>query len=267
MRGTRVAGANTTRGLISAEHVWACAGAIGTAALLQRSGVGRGIGTALAMHPTVKLAALFDGQIDAADDVAVHQVRPPTPGVSFGGSVSRPGYVALALADDWTHNRELAERWAEIGVYYAAIAPEGRGRVVAIPGLRDPLVTFGLTRRDMQRLGAGLADLARLLFAAGAVSVHPSVRDGGSVTSASDAARIARTVTRARASVMSVHLFSTVPIGEDPARCPVDSYGVVRGVGGLRVNDASLLPDAPGVNPQGTIMALAARNVARFLAQ
>jgi choline dehydrogenase-like flavoprotein len=32
------------------------------------------------------------------------------------------------------------------------------------------------------------------------------------------------------------------------------------------VNDASLLPDAPGVNPQGTIMAIAARNSDHFLA-
>ena len=66
-------------------------------------------------------------------------------------------------------------------------------------------------------------------------------------------------------SLMTVHLCSTAPIGEDPARCPVDSYGAVRGVRGLRVNDASLLPAAPGINPQGTVMAIAARNVARFL--
>jgi choline dehydrogenase-like flavoprotein len=31
------------------------------------------------------------------------------------------------------------------------------------------------------------------------------------------------------------------------------------------VNDASLLPDAPGVNPQGSVMAVAIRNARRFL--
>ncbi len=31
------------------------------------------------------------------------------------------------------------------------------------------------------------------------------------------------------------------------------------------VNDSSLLPDAPGVNPQATVMALAIRNTRRFL--
>jgi choline dehydrogenase-like flavoprotein len=55
-------------------------------------------------------------------------------------------------------------------------------------------------------------------------------------------------------------------MGEDRTRCVADSYGRVHGVTALRVNDASLLPNAPGINPQGTIMAIAARNCAEFLA-
>jgi choline dehydrogenase-like flavoprotein len=266
LRDGRAAGARTAHGLVTAEHVWVCGGAIETAALLQRSGVRGPVGAALKMHPTAKLTARFDEPLDAAADVAVHQVKPPTAGVSLGGSVSRPGYVALALADDWPHNRADAGHWREMGVYYAAIQPEGRGRVLAVPGLRDPLVTFALTRADMRRLAAGLVDLARLLFAAGARAVYPSLRGGGVITSPDEVGRIPKLVTRAGTSLMTVHLFSTAPLGEDPARCPVDSYGVVRGVRNLRVNDASLLPDAPGVNPQGTVMALAARNVAHHLA-
>jgi choline dehydrogenase-like flavoprotein len=72
--------------------------------------------------------------------------------------------------------------------------------------------------------------------------------------------------TRTRTNVMSVHLTSTVRIGENRNRAGSDSFGRVWGVRNLRVNDASLLPDAPGVNPQGTIMAIAARNSDHFLA-
>ena len=64
---------------------------------------------------------------------------------------------------------------------------------------------------------------------------------------------------------MTVHLTGTVPMGERPGRGGVDSFGNVRTVGNLVVNDGSLLPSAPGVNPQGTIMAVAHRNVARML--
>jgi choline dehydrogenase-like flavoprotein len=38
----------------------------------------------------------------------------------------------------------------------------------------------------------------------------------------------------------------------------------VHGHQGLYVNDASMLPDSPGVNPQGTVMALARRNALAF---
>jgi choline dehydrogenase-like flavoprotein len=71
---------------------------------------------------------------------------------------------------------------------------------------------------------------------------------------------------RASANLMTVHLTSTVRMGEDRSRAAADSFGSVWGFGNLRVNDASLLPDAPGVNPQAAIMTIAARNADHFLA-
>jgi choline dehydrogenase-like flavoprotein len=41
----------------------------------------------------------------------------------------------------------------------------------------------------------------------------------------------------------------------------------VWGYRNLRVNDGSLIPDAPGVNPQAAIMAIATRNCDQFLAE
>ena len=65
--------------------------------------------------------------------------------------------------------------------------------------------------------------------------------------------------------LMTIHLFSSCPMGENRSKCAVDSFGRVHSVANLHVNDASILCGAPGVNPQGTIMALARRNVLRFL--
>jgi choline dehydrogenase-like flavoprotein len=66
---------------------------------------------------------------------------------------------------------------------------------------------------------------------------------------------------------MTVHLTSTVRMGEDRSRTGSDSFGRVWGTPNLRVNDGSLLPDAPGVNPQAAIMAIAARNADHFLSE
>ncbi|MEJ7721494.1 MAG: GMC oxidoreductase [Ilumatobacteraceae bacterium] len=77
------------------------------------------------------------------------------------------------------------------------------------------------------------------------------------MSSRSDVADQQRQFSATRATVMSVHLCSTVPLGGTrSARRGTDEWGAVPGVGNVTVNDASLLPDAPGVNPQATVMAL-----------
>ncbi|HEY6760220.1 MAG TPA: GMC family oxidoreductase N-terminal domain-containing protein [Baekduia sp.] len=262
--GALAVGAAGERIRVDAEQVWVCGGAIATAALLQRSGVRRA-GRTLSMHPTVKAVARFAEPLGAAEDVPVHQVKEFGADLSFGGSASRPGYLALALADDWATGRALMREPDRMAVYYAAIRPSGGGVVKALPGVRDPFVGFRLSRRDLRLLASGLARLAHLLLAAGAESVHPALPGGRPLRRAGDVAQLPA-VLRRDAKLMTVHLFSSAPLGEDRAKCVTDSYGRVHGVDALRVNDASLLPSAPGINPQGTIMALAARNVAEHLA-
>ena len=65
-------------------------------------------------------------------------------------------------------------------------------------------------------------------------------------------------------SLTTVHAFSSCPMGERIERCATDSFGQVFRFDNLYINDASLLPDSPGVNPQGTVMAFARRNAKRF---
>jgi len=266
MRGNRALGVLTTQGKIDAEHVWVCAGAIGTSALLRRSGIRRNVGATLRLHPMVKAAARFDEPINPGFEVPVHQVKPSGTELSFGGSASRPGLVALALADNWPQNRKVAEQWEQLALYYASARPEGHGRVYPLRRFTEPLVRFDLSDRDVHVLAEALGRLVRLLFAGGATAVYPSVQSVPALDSVSKVDDLVRAVNRHNLSVMTVHLFSTAPMGEDRGRCAVDSFGRVHGTANLHVNDASLLPDGPGVNPQGTIMAVAARNVAAFLA-
>jgi choline dehydrogenase-like flavoprotein len=271
MTGANAQRATTTltdgrRGSIRFRHVFVCGGAIQSPALLQRSHIAGHIGRSLAVHPTVKLAARFADELNVPDDVPVHQVKEFAPDLSFGGSASQPGLVALALSDQWRTFSRAVTDWRRISVYYAAITSEGRGRVRAVRGLRDPIVTYGLTRRDRAMLGSGLARLALLMLEAGADEVYPSFRGAPLVRKRGDLATMQSKFSANRASVMTVHLCSTVPMGEDGAKCGADSFGRVHGTTNVWVNDASLLPTAPGVNPQGTVMALAIRNARRFAA-
>jgi choline dehydrogenase-like flavoprotein len=144
-------------------------------------------------------------------------------------------------------------------VRQAAIRAEGSGRVIGVPGLQSPIVTYRLTEGDMSRLARGVVHSGEVLLAWGATELYPSVADGPVVRRHEDLGAWWD------ASLMTVHLTSSVRMGEYRARTCADSFGRVWGYENLRINDASFVPDAPGVNPHGTIMAIAARNSDRFL--
>jgi len=248
----------------AAETVFVACGPVQTPALLRRSGLGRNIG-GLRLHPTVKVVAKFPEEVNSEEmGVPVHQVKEFSPRLTLGCSVSTPAYLALSLTDHPERVREVEGDWKRMAVYYAATTG-GRGSVRNLPFFRDPLVRYKLSQEDMAGLSDGLKKLCRALLAAGAEALYPGVPGLGPLTSEADLEKIPAALPRGRTSLMSIHLFSSCPMGENKKLAAVDSFGRVHGEKNLRVADAGLLCDAPGVNPQGTVMALAARNALEFL--
>jgi choline dehydrogenase-like flavoprotein len=254
-----------TQHRLSCKTLFVACGAIQTPALLQASGIAPLAGRSLRMHPTVKVVARFPEAINRADvDVPVHQVKEFAPRLSFGCSISGAPHLSLAMLDHPRHAREVDEGWPQMAIYYAMIAG-GSGSVRRVPGYRDPLVRFALGDSDMRDLADGTRKLSELLFAAGAEAVYPTVEGALPLAGVRDLARIADPLPRGRTSLMTIHLFSSCPMGEDKRRCVADSFGRVHGHQDLHIADASLLCTAPGVNPQGSLMAFARRNALHFL--
>ena len=250
---------------IVADDVFVCGGAVHTPFLLQRSGFRKQIGTGLRFHPTIKVAARFAAEMDHGE-VPMHRIMEFGPHLTIGGSASRRAHIALALADTSLPYEDALADWRNVAVYYAAIRG-GSGRVVSVPGLSSPLVFYSMTEADMSRLARGVLHLGNALFAAGATELYPSLVGGPILRHRDELVQWWDAISRSRSNVMTVHLTSTVRMGEDPRTSAADSFGRLRGVENLYVNDASLLPDAPGVNPQAAIMMLATRNARAFLSQ
>jgi len=251
---------------VASDSLFVCAGAIHTPALLRRSGITQNIGNALQVHPTAKVIAHFPEDVNAdAMGVPVHQVKEFSPRLSLGCSVSSPAYLALGLIDYSTASRQVASTWPRLATYYAMITSEGSGTVRTLPGFRDPLVRYSLTETDRRNLADGLKKLSRLLFEAGASKLYPSLSQGPALNGRDCTEKLPDVLPHGLASLMSIHLFSSCPMGENPSQCATNSFGRVHGFKNLFVNDASLLCTAPGVNPQGSIMAIARRNALKFL--
>ena len=254
---------------VRAKAFFLAAGAVHTPALLQRSGMRGRIGSSLRLHPTIKTIALFDDVVDAhRSRLPLYAVTEFMPAQRIGGSVFSPALFAMAVAEDLAHREDLLEKWRQCGLYYGMIRPEGTGRVTAIPGVAEPFVQYNLLPRDWSALSSILARLTKLLFAAGAKSVIPSVSGQRSWHSLKEAHRdLSAGLSPRKSNLMSIHIFSSCPPGEAPNVTVTDSFGRLRSFSNLVVSDASQIPEAPGVNPQGTVMALAYRAAEAWLAR
>jgi choline dehydrogenase-like flavoprotein len=250
---------------IEAETVFVACGAIQTPALLRRSGISRNVGNTLHMHPTVKVVARFKEEVNIPGmGVPVHQVKEFAPQFSLGCSISTPPYLALAMADHPEHITEVDRHWRQMAIYYAMIRG-GRGSVRNAPFHRDPLVHFHLERHDLASVAEALRKLCQCLFAAGAVTLYPTLAGGLCLTDEADLTNLPDVLSPGRVNLVAIHLFSSCPMGEDRRGCATDSFGKVHGNYNLYVADGSLLCGPPGVNPQGSIMAIARRNALKFL--
>lgn len=247
------------------RQVFLCAGAIHTPALLLRSGLRRNIGRSLRLHPTVKCLGFFDEPVNAHKHrLPLYAVTEFMPDLRLGGSVFTPAFYGMNLGEDWAMRGQYLDRMENAASYYAMVRGQGTGRIHVLPLLREPIVTYDLAVSDRRLLGDGLDKLARLMFAAGARLVIPSI-SGHAGWDRPEQAGEFRAGLPAGANLMTIHLFSSCPMGEDADRTATDSYGRLHGVANLTVADASLIPEAPGVNPQATVMALARRAARAFL--
>ncbi|WP_439366061.1 FAD-dependent oxidoreductase [Bradyrhizobium sp. DASA03005] len=246
---------------IRAGMVFVCAGAIRTSALLRYSGLREGIGNTLRVHPTIKVTVLFNELFDAhLSRLPLAAITEFMPEQRIGGSVFTPGVFGLSLAEDWKNRGDLMRDWRFCGSYYGMIRPRGVGSVRLLPGVNEPLVSFKLAPEDWIALGQVLTRAGQVMFAAGARKVFPSIFGHEGWTSPDQVHEFwDKPLPISSTELMTVHLFSSCPLGEHRKACGVDSFGRVRGVENLFVADASLIPEAPGVNPQMTIMALAFR--------
>lgn len=244
---------------LRSEQVFLCAGAIQTPAILRRSGIRECIGNSLQMHPSLKVIAKFPHELNhASSEIAAHQVRHFAPKISLGCSMSRFPYLKLALLGQ-EESAQVLQHWKRMAAFYAMIKPTGHGIVRPVPFFSDAWVKFSLSQEDKKNLQHAARYLTEALLAAGAEDLFADAKKALSYRRVGDA------FFSQKWNHYSFHLFSSCPMGENKRLCPVDSYGGLRAQRGIYLSDASVLCSAPGVNPQGAIMAIARRNAERFL--
>ena len=259
-RGVRARRPDGTALDILADTVIVAAGATETPGLLRRSGIGAHprLGRNLALHPATMLAGRFDDDVVAWHGVlqsaAVHEFH-ESDGVLIEATSTPPGMGSMVFPGYGAELLGWLERAPQIATFGAMVADRGVGSVSAVHG--QTLVRYNIARADVAKLMVGMEAMGRLLFAAGAVEVLTGLRGAVTVTSLPALRDALRRSDPKSLHLAAFHPTGTAAAGADEQLCPVGATGRLRGVGGVWVADASILPTCPEVNPQLSIMALA----------
>ena len=254
-----------------ANHVVLSAGAIYTPWILRRSGVRHPrIGRNLHIHPSVSVFSRMPEAVNGWSGVM--QSYGVTEWIEQGTLIEATfpplaiGYGLHPLPGWGPDHQRLLESVAHLaGVGVLTADEHSEGRIVCLPGASEPLIVYRLHQADAQRILHGIARAAQIFFAAGAECVYTDLPGAEQLETPNDLNSLLTSDAR-YLNLSAYHPGGTCCLGEDANRCPVDSFGRARGQTHPWAADASLIPTPTVVNPQITIMMLAAR-VARSLLQ
>jgi len=260
VRGVRARRPDGTALDILADTVVVAAGATETPGLLRRSGIGAHprLGRNLALHPAAMLAGRFEDDVVAwrgvLQSAAVHEFH-ESDGVLIEATSTPPGMGSMVFPGYGAELLGWLDRAHQVATFGAMVADRGVGSVLSMRG--ETLVRYNIDRADIGKLVVALEAMGRLLFAAGAVEVLTGLPGATTVTSQAALQDVLRSSNPRGLHLAAFHPTGTAAAGADEQLCPVSETGRLRGVEGVWVADASILPSSPEVNPQLAIMALA----------
>ncbi len=259
-RGVRARRPDGTALDILADTVIVAAGATETPGLLRRSGLGAHprLGRNLALHPATMLAGRFEDDVVAWHGVlqsaAVHELH-ESHGVLIEATSTPPGMGSMVFPGYGAQLLRWLDRAPQVATFGAMVADRGVGSVFSARG--ETVMRYNIARADVTKIMVAMEAMGRLLFAAGAVEVLTGLPDAMTVTSLPALQDALRRSNPRSLHLAAFHPTGTAAAGADEQVCPVDQTGRLRGVDGVWVADASILPSCPEVNPQLSIMALA----------
>lgn len=265
----RTTGRPRGRLTVEAPLVVLAAGAIGTPAILQRSALGGGgVGRYLRLHPTTAVVARYGHEIYGAAGIPLSAVCDEflrgEDGYGFWVECPplHPALAAVAMPGFGAAHRDAMEAFPRLGslivlVRDGADRRESNG-AVRVDRSGRARIRYRMGPADRRNLVRGSEAAARLHLAAGAEEVRTLHNRACRIRSESELDRI-RTAEYGpnQMSIFSAHVNGTCRLGGDPRTSGCSPEGEVHGIAGLYVADGSVLPTAPGVNPQETIMAMA----------
>ena len=256
---------------VRAKVVVVAGGAIGSPALLLRSGFGTtlpALGAGFTCHPAHILVAEHERAItnDVGHPKSFFVDQAQDEGYVLETCMYFPFTTAKNLTGFGPGHSAMMRAFPRLQMILVLACDKAVPQnCVTVDRAGRPVVRYTFTPETVEAIVRATRASAKIFFAAGALRVHAPSADPPLIERR-DAARVdeliqVRHFLPGRVSVSAAHLMGGCAMGApgDVARSVTDSSGRVHGLPWLRVADASLFPDSLEINPYLTIMALADR--------
>jgi choline dehydrogenase-like flavoprotein len=257
---------------IQARNVILSAGALGSAAILLRSGVKNDqIGRGVVFHASMPIMGKFDEIVDAMKGTQASVFvadKLLSDGYAVEAMSDQPLYAALMSPGPPLHTFETVRSFRHLAGFGVMLidtpSPDNR---VTLDEDGEPVVNYVLSEPDKVRFRRGVAEAIRIMFLAGAKEVYlPTTEDvlGDGVsplilTSPQQADAVERNLRFVpnQTIVTSAHMQATNKMGASPANSVVSRRFQVWGTTNLYVVDASVFPTSIGANPMQSLYTFA----------
>tara|TARA_B100001250_G_scaffold65148_1_gene51611 strand:- start:26020 stop:27771 length:1752 start_codon:yes stop_codon:yes gene_type:complete len=252
----------------SCEKLFLCCGSVFTNNLLIKNKIvkrNKNHLRSFKFHPMIKVIAAYQEELqELNDDVVADQNIEFYPSFIIGNASSSLQFLVTSFQKDKNIKAFILDNWRKMKTFHATFAL-GKGKIYNIPFLKDPILTYHLSSSDKKTLYEGfnsMLDFVKNTDASYILPIHNKVR----FKKVENEYEIGLDQTKniKGFQLSSVHILGGVTMGENN-NCIVDSYGKVFEAEDLYVNDSSLINTPLLKNPQGTVMAIASRNIENFI--
>jgi choline dehydrogenase-like flavoprotein len=269
MRGARASGvqarlADGRRLTVDADTVVVSAGAIASSTILQSSGLGEGrAGRGLAFNMASPVTLDFAEVLHSERGMQITHYLEPMNGTQgglaleswFNPIVSQSIFMPGWFEQHWENMR----RYKHMTCLGVVVGTESNANVTTSWPGREPKLEYKPTNADFVKLKEGLRLAGQIGFRAGAKRVLPATFRMLDIHSESQLSQIYDEIgDDSDLSVNSAHPQGGNPISKEALKGVVDPSFRVYGTLNVHVVDASVFPSSITVNPQLTVMALAA---------
>jgi len=239
--GARVSGTftNGEKGEFSARKLVLAGGSIGNTRLLKQSGFKNPIiGSGFYTHPQHMILAEYDREINAqkgafqafkSDDENFRR-----DGFKLENVYAAPVAIAMLLPGIGTKHQDVMERYANLACIEVAIRDTNPGSI-KINKAGKPVISKSLNKLDKTRLRKGTEAIYNIFNSTGARQIIPGILPIG------------------------LHLMGGCAMGLDAGNSVVNADFQMHENPNVYIADSSIFPDAPGINPSMTIMALSVK--------